>query len=155
MNMKRTFLSAILFCICALVSADSYLYLTVNSSGEDKSYEISSISKITFDADNMILWGTNSSKLGELPLASLSKMAFTSTAAGIAAMELQSNITLEGGVLRVKADEGSRITLYNIKGESVSTITASAAETDINLSGLRKGVYIVKVNNEAKKVMNR
>ena len=150
----RKFLFALTMMAATTAMADDYSYLTVTSNDGEVSYEINSISRITFDETNMILW-SGDEKLGELPLTSLEKMSFTADGLGINGLVTGLKPRIQNGVLRVQAPEGSRVTLYNIRGEVVRVVTASSQETEINLSGFRKGVYIVKVGNTAQKFMNK
>ena len=100
----------------------------------------------------MILKLTNGTTQ-RLPLSGLSKMFFTADPSGITTVEgAKSKIDINGGVLRANVAEGERITIYNLKGEAVYT---SNADATVDLKTLVKGVYIVKVGQEAIKVMNR
>ena len=153
-NDMRKFVLALTMMAATTAMADNYSYLTVTTNDGEASYEISNISRITFDASNMILWNGDD-KLGELPLTSLDKMSFTGDDTGIGKLMAVKKPRIQNGVLRVEAPEGTRITLYNIKGEMVREVTASSQETEINLSGYRKGVYIVKVGSTAQKFMNK
>ena len=150
----RKFLFALAMMAATVAMAESYAYLTVTTNDGDTNYEVSTISKITFDETNMILW-SGSNKLGELPLASLEKMSFTGDGMGINTSTVAMKSTIQNGVLRVNAPEGSHIILYNIRGEVVKEVTAASMETELNLSGLRKGVYIVRVGRQAQKLMNK
>lgn len=140
--------------VSASVSADSYSCLTINGTSGESNYAISSITKITFDELNMILWN-GAEQMATLPLSSLDKMQFTNNPAGIDAVEMAPKTSLRDGVLYIQAKSGSRITLFNLRGMAVKEITASSDETEINLRGLQKGVYVVKVNDSATKIMNK
>ena len=92
----------------------------------------------------------------QIPLASLSKMFFSENdATGIATVQNEENqIIINGSILKVTTKGGAHIIIYTIGGEVVKTINTTADETEVNLSGMKKGVYIVKVNNETRKIMN-
>lgn len=154
MRLLKTILTAFTMGFCVSAWADSYAYLTVNTTSGASDYEISSISKITFDAQSMILWNGDT-QLGSLPLATLEKMRFSDSPAGISALELAPRTRVSGDVLYVSAESGSRITLFNMRGMTVKEVTASASETEISLRALPKGVYVVKVNDTATKLMNK
>ena len=62
---------------------------------------------------------------------------------------------MKDGVLRVGGAEGSQISVYDANGRLVRSLTARKAETEVSLSGLTKGVYIVKVGPETKKMLNK
>jgi hypothetical protein len=138
---------------CCTAAADSYNCLTIGSSDGSQSFEVSTISKITFDSENMIVWN-GETEAARLPLATLSKMSFSATD-GITAVEEERKISVSNGVLRVPTRDGERITLYNMRGEAVKSLPATGNETEINLSGMKPGVYIIKVGNRAEKIINR
>lgn len=154
-KLRNIFLS-LLLAVSATAVADEYAYLTISQDGSETSIAVSSIDHITFDSSNMVLHLTNGTEQ-KMPLSNLSKMFFTENGTnGIATISgNQSNISLKDGVLYVKNVPGSTVTVYNTGGQIVRKVTARETETEVNLSGLIKGVYIVKVGTETKKIMNK
>lgn len=156
-NMRhfRRILTVGLLAVWSAAAADNYAYLSVNADGNSASnYAVTDISKITFENSNMVMWNGDS-RMAEFALATLDKMFFSSTN-GIQAMSSEAvKMRIDGGVLRVTAPRGTRITLYNIGGQLLKEVTASGEETEMNLSGLRQGAYIVKVGEASKKFLNK
>ena len=136
--------------------ADDYAYLTIDQTSGETSFAVSNINKITFNENNMVLHLTDG-KQATLPLSQLSKLFFSDKdATGIASIGIeQSSISIQEGVLRVKADRGATVAIYDAGGRAVRMVQAGDKETEVNLSGMVKGVYIVKVGNQTKKVMNK
>ena len=136
--------------------ADSYTYLTVsNNDNTEQSYTVSQIEKITFEEDNMVVYLTDGTK-ASTPLPGLGRMFFSDKAAGIFAVSTSHpTMRMSGGMLTISQEGGAHITLYNIKGSVVKQVTSSDNETTLNLRGLQQGVYIVKVNGTAQKIMNK
>ena len=155
MKTIKTLIMAAMMAVGTTAMADDYAYLTVNQESGETSFAISNISKITFDATNMIV-ALSDGTTQELPLAGLNKMFFTAESTGIAtATNKQSQIRLIDGTLHVSAPRGAVVTLYNIEGKTVRTVTSQGDDTQLNVNGLTKGVYIVKVGTETKKIMNK
>ena len=153
MNTIRTFIaSALMALTCTSASADDYKYLTVDQNSGEVSFEVSNITKITFDATNMVLHLADG-KTQQLPLAGPSRMFFAATSSGIAEVDAtKSKIQFSDGMLRATVAPGENLTLYNMKGEQVF----SSSETGtFDLKTLTKGVYIVKVGKETRKVINK
>ena len=67
----------------------------------------------------------------------------------------QSAFSLKDGVLHIKGAKGSNVTIYDMSGKAVRNVTVREDDTQVNLSGLTKGAYIVKVGGEARKFMNK
>ena len=153
MRKFRTFTVSLLLALGGLAAnADDYQFLTVVQSGGEVSYSVSSISKITFDATNMIFHLADGNEQ-TIPLQGLSKMFFTGDPSAIAAVtETASKIQFADGMLRAVVASGEHLTLYNMKGEQVFSSNETGT---FDLKNLMKGVYIVKVGRETKKVMNR
>ena len=153
MKTIRTFIASLLLVAGSVTAmADDFQYLTVSGSDNETSFSVSKIQKITFEATNMVLVMTDGTEQ-RVPLAGLEKMFFSATPSGIATVSTtQSKMQFSGGVLRATVASGETITVYSMKGEKVF----SANESGIfDLSGLSRGVYIVKVGNETRKVMNK
>jgi len=154
MKQLRLFLAALAVAFVSVAHADTYTYLTVSESGDNNSYELSNIAKITFDDTYMnIALETGSTVL--LPLASLTTMEFSNTN-GISLPDNRATIEITSdGKLRVNTEAGGRIFLYNIKGQQEKTFSTTAQQTDIDLSSLPRGIYVVRVNSTTKKIVNQ
>jgi len=152
MNTFRSFILSAMLSISSGIMADNYAYLTIGQSDSESSFELSQISRITFDQQNMILHMADNSTQ-QLPLASLSKMFFSANAQGISTVQAQQGkIMMDGDQLRLTLDEGEQAIVYNLKGEQILRANTS---TIFQLGRLQRGVYIVRVGNETRKVMNR
>lgn len=153
MKTIRNMMMAVMLTFGMHAMADNYAYLTIGQDGGETSIEVSQISKITFDTSNMIVHLSNGSQQ-EVSLSSLSKMFFSETGSqGITMMQAgQEKIKYEDGCLRLQLADGERAYIYNLKGEMVYTANRS---TEVTLDNLHKGVYIVRVGNETKKIMSR
>jgi hypothetical protein len=155
MKKMRSVLMALLLTVCGVAMADGYAYLTIGQNTGDTEVALNNISKITFDETNMILNMTDGTRQS-LPLAGLSKMFFSDGSTGIAATgNSNQTIRLVNGVIHVQAPLGSVVTLYNVNGQMVKRVVVDAADTAINVSDMTRGAYIVKVGNEARKIMNK
>jgi hypothetical protein len=93
----------------------------------------------------------------EKPFAEIRSYSFTDAAnpSGISAV-LKDNVRLEEGhVYMTNVNKGERISVYAADGRQVLTVTADdKGVADIDLSGLRKAVYIVKSANSSIKINN-
>jgi hypothetical protein len=149
-------MTALLITVSSVAFADNYAYLSIVQTNEQTNYEISKISKITFDESNMVLNLTDGTQQ-KLPLANLSKMFFQADPTGISTIGTEkSNFSLRNGMLYVEGQQTGNVTIYDMNGRAVCTATAQEAQKGVSVSGLVKGVYIVKVGSQpAKKIMNK
>ena len=144
----------LLLAVCSTVMADDFAYLTIAQTDSQTDFALSNISKITFDTQNMVLHLSDGQE-AKLPLSGLSKMFFSNNSSGIATVSKTSTITIKDGMLRVTAPKGSVISVFDTSGKALRSTNARNTETEISLSGMQKGVYIVKVGSETKKVLNK
>jgi len=153
MNTIRTFLASLCLVLCsASAVADSYQYLTVSGSGSETSFNVSSIKKITFDTADMVLHLSDGTEQ-RLALSGLEKMSFAGSPSAIAAVSNSEPKThFAGGVLRAALEPGETVVLYNMKGEKVFSANESGS---YDLGGLSRGVYIVKVGKDVRKIINK
>lgn len=157
MKNLRNILAALLLLVGGTSFADDYAYLSIVETDGQSEVSISNIKNITFDDTNMIINLTDGNQQ-KLALSGLTKMFFSDTSTGIqsvAANGKQNSFVLKDGVLHVTGAQGANISVFDVNGKAVRNVTASKAETEINLSGLTKGVYIVRVGNQTKKVLNK
>ena len=143
----------LLLAVCSISSlADDFQYLTITGSGSESSFSVSKIQKITFEASNMVLTMTDGTEQ-RLPLGGLEKMFFAASPSGIATVNTtQSKMQFSGGMLRATVMPGETISVYNMKGEKVLSANESGS---YDLSAMSRGVYIVKVGSETRKVVNK
>ena len=88
-----------------------------------------------------------------LPLSSLQKMFFASESAAIEAVaQGEQKVRFSNGMLRADLQAGEAVTLFNMKGEQEFSTNKSGT---YDLKHLAKGVYIVKVGQESKKIINK
>ncbi len=132
--------------------ATDYIYLNVKSTDASTDYELANIQKITFTSDDMVLW-MNSGQV-ELPLANIEKMLLSDMTTGIIQQQMteREDFSFVDGKLTV--EDGAIVTIYTLNGQVQKRFVA-AGQTQIDLGDLPKGVYIVKVGKQAKKIINK
>lgn len=144
-----------LLTVASVSMADEYAYLTIGDTSGEQSIELSNISKITFDDTNMRIHLSNGTT-ESIALEGLSRMFFSDGSTGVVTMMgRQPAIRLVGGTIHVNAPRDTAVTLYSIGGKTLKSVTTTSEDAQINVSSLTKGIYIVKVGSEAKKIMNK
>ena len=153
MKLSKIILSLTMLLTTSLAEADNYQYLTVDQTGTQTSFEVSQIQKITFDTSDMVLMLASGGEQ-RLPLTSLNKMFFSESGINAVAAPAvsKSAVVMENGQLKVNVAEGEQVTLYNTKGEVVFAVSQPAV---FNISQLQKGVYVVKIGSQTRKILNK
>ena len=146
-------MAAVALAVSLQVTADNYSFLNISQNGGETSFQVSQIERITFDSNNMIVHLTDGTTQ-QLELSGLQKMIFSDTdSQGLGTIAFDENkIRVGDGQLRLQLDGGEKAYIYNMKGEMVYTTNRSGV---FQIDNLKKGVYIIRVGNAAKKVMTK
>lgn len=125
-------------------AAQSYEYLTFQETdGNEASLAIDNL-KLTFE--NGTLLAQNGSEQVSYAISALHKMYFSATPTGIATISDQAttpSVTIKNGQLLVEGAADQPVSIYSLDGRQVAS------------QGLSSGVYIVRVGNQAFKVLAR
>ena len=153
MKIRNLFLT-LAMTVSLTAAADDYAYLRVDGTDGENVFTVSQIDRITFDNQNMVLTLTDGTQ-NTLPLASLSRMFFTQSSETGISLVRNGGFRIENGVLYIDSKSGSQVTLYNIGGQVVRQFTTNADKAELNIGGLKQGVYIIKVNGQTQKFMHK
>lgn len=133
-----------------------YLVFNMNEGGQQVVIALADQPVITTAAGTLKVTVDGAVKV-ETPLGNVKNYCFseTSTPTGISEA-LKDGVRLEEGHVYVaNAGKGGRIGVYTTDGRLVLTVTADdKGVADVDLSGLRKAVYVVKSANTSIKVIN-
>ncbi|MBQ0049400.1 MAG: T9SS type A sorting domain-containing protein [Bacteroidales bacterium] len=151
--MKRILCTA-LFAAAALgAMADEtpYRYLAIQSNTTEQSVELTSVIKITFSDNNIVVSTTDGDIT--LPQSELKKLYFRGTPTAIDALPAQSkSLLVTNGVLT--ANGKGLLCLYNEKGALVQMARVEN-NTRVSLGNLTKGIYIISLNGETIKLIQK
>lgn len=148
---KRMILGTLLVASCSLNSqADDLKYLTVHYNNVEKSLDLATVQKLTFEDSNVIVW-TSEGQVA-FPLSEMQKMTFTATATAINSLPEQSeSLQMQEGKLCVK--DAGILRVYNTAGALVRIARVEKGETEVSLESLTPGVYVVTLGKQTIKVL--
>lgn len=148
--MKKIIFASLLFVASLPMLADDYQYLTIAQSSTEKSIELASIQKITFDTKASQVVVTTTEGETRFPLSEMEKMYFSTTPTALKALPLKSeNLNMKNGQLL--ANGKGLLRIYNANG-SLMRMANIDGETNINLSNLPKGTYIINLGDQTIKI---
>lgn len=157
MKTIRLYLTALLLALTATAQADDYAYLNVEGDDGNFTIEVQTVQKITFTQDHLV-FHLSSGQERQVPLATLGRLAF-SDQAGTGVERLSSDegvrFCFDNGQVRITGAYGRQVAVYGIGGKMLHNAVCNDDDLLLNLSGLRRGVYIVRVGQEARKVLAR
>lgn len=146
---KKILLVALLALGSAVAVADDLQYMTVAYNGIEQSIELESIRKITFENNNVVVYTAE----GQLTFAQseMERMFFSATPTAIESLPTEGEgLRMEGGVLHVSGQTG-RLYVYGSNG-ALQHMAEVSGPASINLGGLAKGVYIVRLGSQVIKI---
>ena len=108
------------------------------------------MARITFDGDNAVLTFTDQAMLTtDMENVKLSFIPEDLTSIGIIKNTVNKKLSIEG------LEAGTEITVYNTDGKQVLTTFASENSTNLKMTSLKKGVYLMKAGNQVVKFIKR
>jgi hypothetical protein len=151
------FLLIFLFGFIALpVQAQSLSMNIMQWSGEKDNVEVRSIDKITFTENDLIMnYGAGNSE--SLDMLSIRKMTFSSNFNGIInIVDSEDKISVffnsSNQLIINNLPEGKHtISIYSILGNLIQNTIVNSVSPVVITGSIEKGIYIVKVNNQALK----
>lgn len=143
--MKKLLVTALILGSSTNVMADDYKYLTAKYNNEEKSIELASIRKITFEAGDVVVY-TSEGQV-KFPLSEMEKMFFSEAPTAIESMPMETaSMKVSGGVLSVSGNGLLRIYSSNGQLQQMAKVDGSSR---ISLQNLPKGVYIISIGNQS------
>lgn len=154
--LKTLFLTVLLWGVSMQMKADGYALLTiVQNGGSTVEYQMVDIQKFTFDNENMYLHLTNGDKK-TMPFSTLLYITVGSDITGISLIGKEPvALEVKNGMLNVNMREDGTVILYDQAGKTVRTIAVHAGQNSISLGKMPKGMYLVKVNGNSQKILNK
>jgi len=145
---KKIFVISALMMASMTTMADDYNYLTVASNNENKSIELATVQKITFENGNAVVYTTG--ETFTFPLSEMQKMTFTVDPSAVKALsEVSENLKFANGQLQVSGKGTLRI--YNAAGALIRMANVDK-QSNVNLKGLKSGLYIVNLGEQTIKI---
>jgi len=148
MKKKFLFLGLALLMAGQLMMAQTFQMVTLSANGTETTYAVSDVQKVVFASNTM----TVKMKAGA-DATNITCIKFTeSTATGVKNVKPESSISVFPNpvtdMLSVKGvKKDAIIYLYNMNGALLQTVTSQENATNINVSSLQQGIYLLRINN--------
>ena len=156
--MKKIILFLIMLQYCNLQAQQ--LNMTVKSNGTNKSTVLSNVRRVTFKSfnntglavkDTTITIVKKTGTQVTYSMYDIDKIFFeykTTTSVQNAVSDITFYPNPSSDVIFIKIDkENTHIEIYNINGNKVLSTKSTNGTTQINISGLNKGLYLIKISD--------
>jgi len=136
------------------LAAQSFNMITLSADGAEKSYALSDVQKIVFDNNTMTVNMKSGSDATNITSISFSEIT------GIENQKVESSIFVFPNpvkeTLTVKGvKKGAVINLYGLTGGLLQTVPAQDNSTNIDVSSLKQGIYLLKVGEKTIKFIKQ
>ena len=146
-------LTFFMFFLVALSYADNAKIVIKQKSGNETVFELSTNPVITFLGEDMVI--TNDFTSISFPIEDIdSYTADNGTTTAIASTK-EKPMFENGRILFNGISKGTPISVYSLDGRLISKQLSSADKAEVPLSSLPKGTYIISVENNKIKVINK
>ncbi len=149
--MKKIVLSLLVALSCMTVKAadGKSLFVTFND-GQKVEFALTTTPHVTFGNDQMTIQTTETT--ASYDLWKVTTFTYGDTAAGISQAETSHQIALEGNRIIIDGTT-NKVSAFALDGRAVTlSPTIIGNKTIINLDGLIRGAYIIKLNNKSIKI---
>lgn len=150
---KRLLLLMTLVATCMVAMAeDNHLYIQPNA-GETLMWSVPSLQKMTFQDGNVVLTKKDGT-VAYTPVSSVRRMLIsTPSAYDIDVVENALPYAWQGDFLRIHAQQGTSVSVYNVAGTLVKQQSFDGNAVDFR--GLPKGMYMVNVGGQVFKIVKK
>lgn len=136
----------------AMQAEDNHLYIQPNA-GETMDWNIATLQKMNFKDGNVVLT-TKTGTSASTPIASISRMYITTPSTqGIEHAKGGLPYQWDGQRLHVEVASGTLVEVFNVSGSVV--LRQPLTGTTVDLSHLGKGMYIVRIDGQAFKIIKK
>ena len=154
--MKRTILLLPLLLLAVMARSEAGLSV-LNLTGSDKQFAVALIGQIKFADKVMYLYDKSQTELGHTAVADIDKIVFGEYAPSAvenveSRVAVYPNPTHDALVVKGIA-AGQTVRVYDLQGRMLSATQIQAESTQINVSALQKGTYLLQIGAEIVKFM--
>jgi len=156
MNKKSFLLGVVLLLAGQLLTAQEWKLITLSADGSETSYAVSNVQRIVFENDAM----TVNMKSGD-NVTGISRVSFLfDEETGIEYLKSKSSVFVFPNPVKTTltvagTEKNVRINLLNLNGALLQNMLTQDNSTDIDVSSLQQGVYLLQVGNQVVKFIKQ
>ena len=146
---KRLSCCVAMMLLPACLMAEDYIYMQVTTDCCIDNIPRTEVRKLTFEAGNLVVTKADGSDVN-FGLSVLKSIAFTSKADAVTALgHADTDLNLQGNL--IVANGAGILLIYDALGRVVRQESVSSSRSELNISGLSRGMYIARLGNRTLK----
>ena len=126
--------------------------------GQSHAMTMSTVSKLELSGDNILVVDKNGQTVNTFKMADIDKISLTASTTGIAQVKTGAPITIHTNGYTITAEgmtNGKTLEVYSTSGKLVGKAVAKGNKATINAGALTNGVYVVKAEGQALKIVKK
>ncbi len=151
--MRKLLLATIAVLAAAPVFGQDLIVSKTDGTTENLSLE--SLHKISFSEGKMVATSDKGASMSTYTLSAISMMQFTNSTDvdAVEIMDGRISYSTSSGMAYVSGSAGQTLVVYNLSGTAVLEQAVTADSESVDLSGLQKGVYLLKLGAKTIKIV--
>ena len=159
MNKKGFLLGVVLLMAGQLLTAQEWKIITLSADGSEATYALTNVQKIVFEENDDVATMTVKMKSGG-DLSGVSSVSFAFGQVGVEYLKPESSVFVYPNPVKTNltvagTDKNARINLLNLNGALLQSIITQDNTTEIDVSSLQQGLYLLQVGNQTVKFIKQ
>lgn len=158
--MKKVYiLSALLsLATCFTAKADNGKVNVLLLDGQSHTVAMSTVSKLEISGDNILVVDKSGTTLGTYKMEDIDKISLTASTTGIGQVKASAPITIRSNGYTITAEgmtDGKALEVYTVSGKLAGKAVAKGGKATVNAASLTNGVYVIKAEGQALKMIKK
>lgn len=158
--MKKVYiLSALLsLAICFTAKADNGKVNVLLLDGQSHEVAMSTVSKLEISGDNILVVDKSGTTVGTYKMEDIDKISLTASTTGIGQVKASAPITIRSNGYTITAEgmtDGKALEVYTVSGKLAGKAVAKGGKATVNAASLTNGVYVIKAEGQALKMIKK
>lgn len=151
--MKKLLLATIAVLAAAPVFGQDLI--VSKTDGSQESIDLENLHKISFREGKMLATSNGGASMSTYTLSTISMMQFTNSTDvdAVEIMDGRISYSAAAGVAYVTGSAGQVLSVYNLSGSAVLNQPIGSDSESVDLTGLQKGVYLLKLGSKTIKIV--
>lgn len=158
--MKKVYiLSALLSLVtCFTAKADNGKVNVLLLDGQSHEVAMSTVSKLEISGDNILVVDKSGTTVGTYKMEDIDKISLTASTTGIGQVKASAPITIRSNGYTITAEgmtDGKTLEVYTASGKLAGKAVAKGGKATVNAGSLTNGVYVIKAEGQALKMVKK
>ena len=158
--MKKVYIlsALLLLATCFTAKADNGKVNVLLLDGQSHTVAMSTVSKLEISGDNILVVDKSGTTVGTYKMEDIDKISLTASTTGIGQVKASAPITIRSNGYTITAEgmtDGKALEVYTASGKLAGKAVAKGGKATVNAASLTNGVYVIKAEGQALKMVKK